>query len=419
MSKSKGNGVDPLDVIQKFGADALRFGLAHLTTETQDVRMPVQYECPHCESLMDQTKKNRQLPRVECTKCNKEFSTQWASAEADKQLPRGAVVSERFELSRNFTNKLWNASRFVLMNLEGYEPGVVEETDLAIEDRWLLSRLATVTEQTTQFIEEFRYADATRTLYDFAWDEFCSFYIEMSKDRVNDPKTKAAAQRILAYALDTLLRLLHPFIPFITEEVWSHLGKVAPKRGLAEISEPVGSIMTAAWPAVDTARQDATIEARFATFQSVLAAIREIRNRQNITPKQEIEFGVNCDAETVDLLKPMEGYFVSMAWAKNTGWGPDVVAPATNATTNLGGIDVFVDLKDFIDVDAEISRNQKQREKLTKMIGGKENKLSQASFVEKAPANIVQRERDSLSELKQQLASVETALAELEKQSKA
>ena len=419
MSKSKGNGVDPLDVIQKFGADALRFGLAHLTTETQDVRMPVQYECPHCESLIDQTKKNRQLPRVECSKCKKEFSTQWASEPTDKDLPRGAVVSERFELARNFTNKLWNASRFVLMNLEGYTPGTVSEAELAIEDRWLLSRLATVTDQTTQYIEEFRYADATRTLYDFAWDEFCSFYIEMSKDRVNDPETKPAAQRVLAYALDALMRLLHPFVPFITEEVWSHLGKVAPKRGLSEICEPNGSILTQAWPSVDAVRQDKTIETRFARFQSVLSALREIRNRQNISPRQEIEFSVKCDSETVDLLKPMEVYFESMAWAKNTGWGEDVVAPATNATTNLGGIDVYVDLKDFIDVDAEITRKQKEREKLAKMIGGKESKLSQASFVEKAPANIVQRERDSLRELKQQLSSVEVALAELEKRSQA
>ncbi len=119
MSKSKGNGVDPLDIVDKFGADSLRFGLAALTTETQDVRMPVQFECPSCQALIDQTKKNRELPRIACPKCGKEFSTQWAKSEADKALPRAAVVSERFEVARNFMNKLWNASRFVLINLEG------------------------------------------------------------------------------------------------------------------------------------------------------------------------------------------------------------------------------------------------------------------------------------------------------------
>ena len=122
MSKSKGNGVDPVDVMEKFGADSLRFGLAYLTTETQDIRMPVEFECPHCEGLIEQTKENRVRPRLKCKHCGKEFSTQWAQKPADKALPRGAVVSDRFELARNFCNKLWNASRFALMNLDGFGP---------------------------------------------------------------------------------------------------------------------------------------------------------------------------------------------------------------------------------------------------------------------------------------------------------
>src|SRR5690606_2353648 len=125
MSKSKGNGVDPIDVIAKFGADALRFGLAYLTTETQDVRMPVEFECPHCNGHVEQTKENRLLPRVRCDKCGKDFATQWAEKPADKELPRAVILSERFELGRNFCNKLWNASRFALMNLDGYTPAPV------------------------------------------------------------------------------------------------------------------------------------------------------------------------------------------------------------------------------------------------------------------------------------------------------
>ena len=124
MSKSKGNGVDPLDVIEKFGADALRFGIAYLATDTQDVKLPVGYECPHCQAqILAQTKKNRVLPRIECEKCGKPFSTQWAEKPEDKALPRGAMVSERFELGRNFANKLWNAARFSLINLEGIHAG--------------------------------------------------------------------------------------------------------------------------------------------------------------------------------------------------------------------------------------------------------------------------------------------------------
>ncbi len=230
MSKSKGNGVDPIDVIDKFGPDALRFGLAQLTTETQDVRMPVQFECPHCHQLLDQTKENREMPRITCDKCGKPFQTQWARSEEDCQLLRGAVVSERFEGARNFCNKLWNASRFVMLNLENYRAGSVQDAELAFEDRWILSRLTTITRQVTEALEQYHYADAARTLYDFCWDEFCSSYIEMVKGRFQEPAQRATAQRVAAFALDVILRLLHPMIPFISDEIWHLLGTIAPQR---------------------------------------------------------------------------------------------------------------------------------------------------------------------------------------------
>ena len=184
MSKSKGNGVDPIDVIEKFGADSLRFGLAYLTTQTQDVRMPVEYECPHCQKLIEQTRENRTKPAIKCKHCSQQFSTQWAEKPEHKALPRGAVVSERFELARNFCNKLWNASRFSLMNLAGFDPGRVADDELTVEDSWILSRLNTVTQAVTDALAEYRFADAARVLYDFAWDEFCSFYVEMVKGRL-------------------------------------------------------------------------------------------------------------------------------------------------------------------------------------------------------------------------------------------
>ena len=254
MSKSKGNGVDPIDVIEKFGADALRFGLAYLTTETQDIRLPVEFECPSCQKLIEQTRENRMLPRIKCKHCGQPFSTQWAEKPEDKALPRGAMVNERFELARNFCNKLWNASRFALMNLEGFDPGRVSDDELMVEDSWILSRLATVTQQVTDALAEYRYADAARTLYDFAWDEFCSFYVEMVKGRLQEEPEKGTvpicgtpegagkwglslfgsrpvAQRLLAHVLDTLLRLLHPMIPFLTEEVWQRLGRGRARAG--------------------------------------------------------------------------------------------------------------------------------------------------------------------------------------------
>jgi valyl-tRNA synthetase len=411
MSKSKGNGVDPLDVIDKFGADSLRFGLAYLTTETQDVRLPVEYECPHCRKLIEQTKKNRVLPRVDCPQCGGDFSTQWAESAADLALPRGAVVSERFELARNFCNKLWNAARFTLMNLEGHTPGNVAETELALEDRWILSRLATVTAEVTGALETYRFADAMRWLYEFAWDEFCSFYVEMVKTRLQDAARRPVAQRVLAQALDVLLRLLHPAIPFITEEIWQLLAQEAPARGLAAPAPAAESIMIAAWPAVDEAHRDQQIEKRFACFQSVLRGLREIRSRQNIAPKTSLEFSIRCDSATADLLRPMAPYFESLAGARASAWGPDAAAFATNAQMVLKEGDLFVNLAGLIDVAAEMARLDKERTRLTGLIAAKEKKLANASFVERAPADVVAKERAALTEVQGQLANVEQALA--------
>jgi valyl-tRNA synthetase len=414
MSKSKGNGVDPLDVVEKFGADALRFGLAHLTTETQDVRMPVDFECPHCKSLVEQTKKNRELPRIACKKCGGEFSTQWANKEEDKALPRGAVISERFEVARNFANKLWNASRFALMNLEGYTSGNVADSDLTLEDRWVLSRLNTVTRQVTEALETFHYSEASRSLYDFAWDEFCSFYVEMLKPRLADEKLRPSAQRVLAHTLDTLLRLLHPIMPFITEEVWQLLGGIAPQRGLdAKSAKAAESVMIADWPTSEAARIKPEIEESFARFQAVLVALRDVRARNNIPPKETLEFSARCDAATTALLKPMEAYFATMAKATATGWGPSTTAPEMSASATLPGMEIFVDLRGFIDVKAEIARHEKERENITKLIAGKQSKLGNASFVERAPPAVVEQERQSLADLEKQQQSIAATLEKL------
>jgi valyl-tRNA synthetase len=413
MSKSKGNGVDPLDVIEKYGADALRFGLAYLTSETQDIRMPVDFECPHCGALVEQTQKNRVLPRITCPKCRRDFATQWAEKEADRALPRGTVVSERFELARNFCNKLWNASRFVLMNLDGYSPARLDDDELLLEERWILSRLATVTENVTTALGEYRFADAARLLYQFAWDEFCSFYVEMAKGRLQQQQSRSTAQRILAHTLDTILRLLHPIIPFLTEEVWQLLGKVAPRRGLGEPQRPAESIVIAPWPEPDVSRRDPQIEDQFAHFQEVLRAVREIRSRQNVPPKQQIAFSVRCAPTVVKLLEPMGPYFTSMAGARPTAWGPEVEAPALSAEVALSGIEVYVDLAELIDVAAEIDRKKDELARLESMVAAKGKKLANANFVQRAPAEVVQKERDSLKDLQDQQAATAAVVERL------
>jgi valyl-tRNA synthetase len=384
-----------------------------MTTDTQDVRMPVQFECPHCEQLLDQTLENREQPRIDCPQCGKAFATQWARSEEDLALPRGPVVSERFEQARNFCNKLWNAARFAMINLNGYTPGPVKESQLTVEDRWLLSRLATVTQQVTEALDGYHYAEASRALYEFAWDEFCSFYVEMVKGRLQDETARPTAQRVLAHTLDNLMRLLHPTIPYITEEIWQSLHGAAPKRGLPEPVTAPASVMVAAWPEVDEAHQDPDIEAQFATFQAVLGAVREIRSRQTIPAKTPVEFFVQADAKTCSRLEPMQPYFRSLANAHAADWGPDIEPPATRAGISLQGIAVYVDLTGLIDVEAEVRRNEQQQKKLLGLIQGKEKKLANDGFVQRAPAEIVQRERDSLVQLKEQLTSVQAMLQEL------
>ncbi|MGC6448644.1 MAG: valine--tRNA ligase [Rubripirellula sp.] len=415
MSKSKGNGVDPIDVIDKFGPDALRFGLARLSTDTQDVRMPVQYECPHCDKLIDQTKKNRSLPTITCKGCNQAFSTQWAETEEDKALAKGAVVSERFETARNFVNKLWNAARFAMMNLDGYQAKAVEVDSLPLEDRWLLSRLATVTQQVTEGLKEYRYAEASRLLYDFAWDDFCSFYVEIAKPRLADTEKRATTQSVMAHGLDTLLRLLHPTMPFVTEAIWEHLNQLAPERGLTALKKNSRFIMQASWPNAETSHFDPSIERQFSEFQEVVGAIRRIRASQNIAPKETVPVAIRCSESSQALLEPMKDSFISLTQADVIAMGPEVTPFETDAPLAIPSMDieVHVDLEKFIDLDAELARLDKLMNQLTKQISGKEAKLNNENFVSRAPEDVVQRERDSLDELRGQQESVAGDIARL------
>jgi valyl-tRNA synthetase len=222
---------------------------------------------------------------------------------------------------------------------------------------------------------------------------------------------------VLAHALDMLLRLLHPMMPFLTEEVWQLLSTVAPTRGVAKPHAAAECVCIAPWPRADTARQDSAIEEQFADFQAVLGAVREIRQRQNIPPKEELNSSVRCDAAAAKLLEPMQPYFTQMAKATGIAWGPSAAAPEISASVTLSGksgpLEVHVDLSRFIDVAAERQRLEKERENITRQIASIDNKLANKNFVDKAPAEVVDRERTKLAELRGQLESVEAALHKL------
>ncbi len=413
MSKSKGNGIDPLDVIDRFGADALRFAMVHLTTDTQDVRMPVLFECPHCQHQIEQTKKNRILPRIECPACKQAFSTQWATSPADAALPRGAVISERFEVARNFSNKLWNAARFAMMRLDNFEPGPIDLDRLTIEDRWILSRLTTVMDEVTAAFERFDYANIARILYDFSWQDFCSFYVEILKERLSNDASRIQAQRMFAFVLDQILRLLHPVMPFVTEEIWQLLKGIAPQRGLAEATLAEDWLIVARWPQLDRRWRQPQIEAQFALFQSALGALREIRAKQKIDHRRDIKFHARCAEEVATVVRAMGAYFASMSNAHLIAAGPHIAPPKPSATMAIPDMEIFVNLAGLIDTAAERARLDKEITRLQAQIAGTEGKLANPAFVSKAPADVIQRFRDQLAQNAEQLGALKSALHEL------
>jgi len=323
-------------------------------------------------------------------------------------------VSEKFATSRNFVNKLWNAARFVLMNLDGYQPAPIDVATLPLEDRWLLSRLATVTDQVTRGTDTFKFSEVARILYDFAWDEFCSFYVEIAKPRLADDQLRSVTQNVIAHGLDTLLRLLHPIMPFVTESIWGFLGELAPRRGLVpEAAAPF--VMISQWPQHHQEHFDPTIERQFAEFQDVIGAIRRIRASQNIAPRETVPVAIRCSTSSRELLSPMTTYFSALAGADVVALGPDAKPFATDAPLALPAIDVdvHVDLEQFIDIEAELSRLEKLLGQIVKQITGKEAKLSNENFVSRAPADVVQRERESLGDLINQRDSVQSDIQKL------
>ena len=356
MSKSLGNGVDPLELVENYGADAMRFMLVHGSAPGNDMRLQ----------------------------------------------------EDRLEGSRNFANKLWNASRFVLMNMEGYSGQAWEEENLQLPDRWILSRLQTVISDVQQALTAYDFGEATRHIYDFMWTEFCDWYIELVKPRLQseDSVAKQTAQSVLIHVLSETLKLLHPFMPFVTEEIWQHLPIVR-----EEGSE--SSIMIASWPVADTGRVDAASERTMNTLMEVVRGIRNVRAEMNVPHGRRISVLLLPQNEEGTQLAKWVAELTSRL--VQAGTMEHIVAadiPTQAMSVAVSGLMIYLPLADLVDLDMEKARLAKEIASVEQDIMRIEGKLSNESFVAKAPADVVDKEKQRLDDAKTRLAGLVQRLAQ-------
>jgi valyl-tRNA synthetase len=376
MSKSLGNGIDPLIAIDSHGADAMRFTLASMTTETQDVRMPV----------------------------------------VEMELPDGrkANTSPKFDIGRNFCNKLWNASRFCLMNLEGTDPAAFDKAKLTPADKWILSRLVKVIEHTNECLENYKFSEPITELYKFFWNDFCDWYLEWAKPRVQDSEQKDIVQNVLAFVLDQTLRLLHPFVPFITEGIFQKLNEVVPQRklkGLAE-SDKTEALVISEWPGQIDALKNNEAETDIECIQTVTRTLRDLRSRYNIEPGKKMDASVAGGVKTAEILNQNSELICQLANLKEFNAGQGLKKPDNAAAAIAEHIQIY--LHGAIDAEAELKRLTKQKEEILRAKKGVEAKLENENFVNKAKPDVVEQARQRLNELTEQLATVENHVAQLQ-----
>jgi valyl-tRNA synthetase len=375
MSKSLGNGIDPLVAINSHGADAMRFTLVSMTTQTQDVRMPVE----------------------------------------KMKLPDGRTenTSPKFDIGRNFCNKLWNASRFALMNLEDIEPGKLDKNKLTITDRWILSRLAQTITDVTDALDEYKYSEPLAQLYKFFWNDFCDWYLEWIKPRMSNEQQKPIAQNVLAFVLDQILRLLHPFVPFITEGIFQKLNEITPVRGLKGLAEAKKSeaLVVAQWPKQLNSLVDKNVEKQIEIIQCPVRAFRDMKNKYNIPNSEMVSTSAAVPAEILSVLKTNAELICQMAGLKEFNPGTDVPKPAKAAVSVVEGLSFY--MHDVIDPDAERKKLERQKDEIKKAKKAVEARLNNENFVTKAKPQVVSQARDKLAELTEQLKTLEKHLSEL------
>lgn len=350
MSKSLGNGVDPLDIVDKYGADALRFMLATGNSPGNDMR----------------------------------FS------------------AEKTEFSRNFANKIWNAARFILMNLEGHEVKNELPADLVLEDKWIINSFNNLAKEVTENLEHFELGIAVQKLYDFMWDEFCDWYIEIAKIRLysDEEKTAQDARQVLVWVMTGTLQLLHPFMPFITEEIWQSL----PHDG--------ESIMVSKWPEFEEAHSFPQAAEEMRRIMDAVRAVRNRRSEMNVPPSRKTHLYVATEAQ--DTFRDGSAIIEKLAYANKVEIGSEYNMEGA-VTIVTADARVYIPMDELVDKKAELERLTKELESAKKQYDNAVAKLSNEKFMSKAPENVVEGVRQNAAKLGEHISLIESSIKELQK----
>lgn len=353
MSKSLGNGVDPLDIIEKYGADAMRYMISTSSTPGQDLRFRL----------------------------------------------------EKVEQARNFANKIWNASRFALMNLEGVTYDDIDITgDLKTADRWILHRLNETSRDITRLIDAYEFGETGRLLYNFIWDDLCDWYIEFAKISLygEDEVSKKKTQSVLSFVLDQTLRLIHPFMPFISEEIWQHL----PHSG--------DTITLAAWPKFDASFENELAVTEMNTLMDIIRTVRNIRAEVNVPMSKKVELIIKAgDANVLNIINRNEEYVKRFCNTSSFQVGVEISAPDKAMSAIVTGAELYLPLAGLINIAEEIVRLEKEVQLLDNEVDRVEKKLSNQGFVSKAPAKVIEEERAKQADYSDKRSKVLARIEEL------
>ena len=361
MSKSLGTGLNPLDLVRLYGADATRWSLLAQCGSTQDLRVDAEV--------------------------------------VDNEVK----VSLSAEAGRRFCNKLWNSARYVLMNLDGEAAPPTDAPPEDLADRWIRSRLARTVELVDEAQEAHRFGEVTRALHDFLWRDYCDWYIELAKPRLlsGSPGERAQVRGLLVSVLEQALRLMHPIMPFVTEELWQQL----------PLQDAPESLMIAAWPAAEASDLDDEAEREMAFLQDVISAARTIRSELNVPRGRQVDLLLStAGAERAASLERHRGHLEALVGAASLEVGVGLPQPSSSGSAVVADVEIFIPLQGLIDVDAESSRLRKEIEKLQGVVQGLERKLDNEAFLSRAPAAVVEKERLRRQECRASLAKLSASL---------